>query len=133
MEVEASRFVRAPPAVVLRVLSPVALVEAEGSFDVRGVEDGAGGQDQTLVRAGGYGVELLLAFEEREDGLASTMREGPLERLETVVTVTPEDEGSRVTARSVVVTGGPSLFDRLAGWKRRGELKRALAAIEEAC
>ncbi|WP_254536432.1 SRPBCC family protein [Halomarina litorea] len=130
MKVETSRFVRAPPAVVQRILSPVALVEAEGSFDVRGVEDGAG---ETLVHAGGYGVELLLAFEEREDGIAYTMREGPLDRLETTVTVAPEDEGSRITARSVVVTGGPAVFDRLAGWKRRGELKRALAAIEEQC
>lgn len=130
MDVEVSRFVRAPPAVVQRVLSPVALVEAEGSFDVRGVE---GGEGETLVRAGGYGLELLLTFEEREDGIAYRLREGPLDRLETVVTVTPEDEGSRVVARSTVVTGGPAVFDRLAGWKRRGELERALDAVEDAC
>lgn len=130
MEVEVSRFVRAPPAVVERALSPAALVEAEGSFDVRDVEERA---TETLVRAGGYGVELLLAFEDREGGIAYSQREGPLDRLETVVTVAPENEGSRVTARSAVVTGGPSVVDRLAGWKRRGELRRALAAVEEAC
>lgn len=132
MDVELSRFVAAPPAVVERALSPAALVEAEGSFDVRSVEDGAR-KGETLVRAGGYGLDLLLAFEERVDGVAYAQREGPLARLETTITVAREDEGSRVTARSTVATGGPRLVDRLAAWKRRGELERVLDAVEDAC
>ena len=130
MKVEVSRFVGAPPAVVERVLSPVTLVEAEGSFDVRNVTDTA---DGTRVRAGAHGVELVFEFDEREDGIEYVQREGPLDRLETVVTYAAENEGTRLRARSEVVVGGPGALDRLAAWKRRGELKRALSTLADTC
>lgn len=129
-EVEVTRFVDAPPAVVERALSPVALLEAEGSFDVRGVEDTDTG---TRVRVGGYGLELVFAFTDRPDAVEYTLVAGPLERLETTVAWAPENEGTRLTARSAVAVGGPAVLDRLAAWKRRGELRRALAALAEAC
>jgi len=139
-EVEVSRFVGAPPAVVQRALSPVALLEAEGSFEIREVverpaadREGPRAADATRVRVGAYGLELVFAFEERGDAIESVLLDGPLERLETTVTWAPENEGTRLTARSTVAVGGPAVLDRIAAWKRRGELRRALAAIEEAC
>jgi len=47
--------------------------------------------------------------------------------METWLTVAPEDEGSRVSMRSAVSLGVPLPFaDRIAAWKRAGELERAL-------
>lgn len=126
-EVEVSRFVRASPVEVERALTPERLVEAEGSFTVREVRED---EDGTLVAAGRAGVELLFRFESTEDGLAYTQLEGPLERLATTVSYAPENEGTRLTARSEVAVRGPGVLDRLAAWKRKGELKRALAGIE---
>lgn len=124
-----SQFVRASPAEIRRALTPAAMVEYEGSFDVRDVREVDGG---TLVTAGARGLELALRFEEREDGLYYTQEgdAGPFDEMETRVTVAPENEGSRVRARSAVSLGLPLPFtDRVAGWKRRGELRRALDAL----
>jgi len=126
-EVEVSRFVAATPAAVERVLTPEGIVTAEGSFTVREVrEDEAG----TLVAAGRAGVELLFRFEPTDDGYVYRQLEGPLDRLTTTISYAPEDEGTRLTARSTVAVRGPGLLDRLAAWKRTGELRRALAGIE---
>jgi hypothetical protein len=129
-EVEVSRFVDANPDVVGDRLSPAAVVECEGSFEVREVSAESEG---TLVAAGRAGVELLFLFESLADGLAYEQLEGPLETLHTSITYAPEDHGTRLTARSSVAVRGPGVFDRLAAWKRRGELRRALAGIEERC
>ena len=128
-EVEVSRFVSARPAVVDPLLSPVGLMDAEGSFEVRGVTDT---DDGTEVTVGGYGLELVFRFTDREDGIAYEQVSGPLRVLETTVTCVPENEGTRLTARSRVAVGGPGVLDRLAAWKRRGELRRALRAVAEA-
>ncbi|MEF8791928.1 MAG: SRPBCC family protein [Haloarculaceae archaeon] len=128
-EVEASRFVQAPPAAVDPLLSPVGLMDAEGSFEVREVTDTDEG---TEVTVGGYGLELVFRFADRPDGIAYEQVSGPLATLETTVTYTPEDEGTRLTARSRVAVGGPGVLDRLAAWKRRGELRRALRAVADA-
>ncbi|MFC6939283.1 SRPBCC family protein [Salinirubellus sp. GCM10025818] len=128
-EVEVSRFVQAPPAAVEPLLSPIGLMDAEGSFEVRNVSDTDGG---TEVTVGGYGLELVFRFTEREDGIAYEQVSGPLDVLETTVTCAPENEGTRLTARSRVAVGGPELIDRLAAWKRRGELRRALRAVADA-
>ena len=128
-EVSASRFVRATPAAVERALTPGALVEYEGSFTVYEVEDT---EEGWLVIAGSRGVELALAFEAREAGLTYEQRgEGPLETLETTVTYEAKDEGTRVWMRSTVSAGLPlpAVTDRVAAWKRRGELRRALARL----
>lgn len=134
-EVEASRFVRATPRELRRHLSPAAVVEAEETFTVSDVHDLG---DATLVTAAGGGLQLSLRFESREDGLYYTQegREGPFDRMETWLTLAPENEGSRLTARSRVTLGLPlaTLTDRVAAWKRRAELDRALenlaAAVE---
>lgn len=124
-----SRFVQAPPAAVDPLLSPVGLMDAEGSFEVRDVTDTDAG---TEVTVGAYGLELVFRFTDREDGIAYEQVSGPLERLDTAVTYAPENEGARLTARSTVAVGGPAALDRLAAWKRRGELRRALRAVADA-
>ena len=125
-EVEASRFVAAKPTEVVRELTPEAVVDAEGSFDVRAVERTDEG---TVVTAGRAGVELRFRFEERDAGLAYEQVEGPLSTLRTTVTARPKNEGTELRARSAVEAGGPAVLDRLAAWKRRGELRRALGGI----
>jgi hypothetical protein len=135
-EVETSRFVAAPPAAVARALTPAAVVEAEGSFDVREVappeDDAEGEAATTLVRAGRGGVSIVFAFEELPDGLRYAQREGPLEELTTTLSYRPENEGTRIDARSTVAVG-PWPVERLAAWKRRGELNRALRGLAEEC
>ena len=130
-EVAVSRFVRATPAEVRRSLTPEALVAYEGSFAVRDVVDRDGA---TVVTAGAHGLELTLRFERRDDGLYYEHEgpAGPFDAMETRVTVTAENEGSRVAVRSWVSLGLPvaSVTDRVAAWKRRGELRRALDALE---
>ena len=128
-EVEASRFVHATPAAVGRALTPGAVIEYEGSFTVYEVTDT---EEGWLVVAGSRGMELALSFEAREDGLAYEQRgDGPLAALETTLTYEPEDEGTRVRISSAVSLGLPfaSLTDRVAAWKRRGELRRALRRL----
>ncbi len=131
-EVERSRFVRATPAVVERHLDPRSLVEYEGSFEVHDVADQG---TQTLVTAGAGGLELTLRFEDREGTVYYTQvgEAGPFERMETWVSVGPVNEGSRVTMRSSVSLGlpVPAVTDRIAAWKRRGELRRALDALAD--
>lgn len=123
-EVAVDGFVPAPPSVVRRRLSPERVVEYEGSFDVYDVREADGA---TVVVAGGPGVALSLRFEERGDTLhyAQEGEGGPFEAMETRIAVDAEDEGSRVTVRSSVSLGVPLPFgDRIAAWKRRGELER---------
>ena len=125
-EVQASRFVQTYPAVVEDVLSPDLILEAEGSFTVRDI-------DQSRVTVGGYGLELVFEFTHHENELVYEQVEGPLDRLRTTLSYGPENEGTRLTARSEVAVGGPGVLDRLAAWKRQGELERALAGIAEQC
>jgi ligand-binding SRPBCC domain-containing protein len=129
-ETEVSRFVGATPAEVERALTPVAVVEYEGSFEVLDVEERDG---DTVVTAGGAGLRMTLRFEPSEDGLHFQQEgeAGPFDRMWTRLTWTPENEGTRVTARSGVSLGLPlsGLTDRVGTWKRRGELRRALAGL----
>lgn len=128
-EVCASRFVRATPATVGRALTPAALIEYEGSFTVYEVTDT---EEGWLVIAGSRGVELALSFEAREDGLVYEQRgDGPLDTLRTALTYHPENEGTEVRMRSTVRSGLPlsSVTDRVAAWKRRDELRRALRRL----
>jgi hypothetical protein len=129
-EVEVTRFVQASPPIVDRLLSPEDILEAEGSFQIREVAE-AGDEDASYTRVivGGYGIELVFEFEERESGIEYRQVEGPLQTLRTTITYAPEDEGTRIAARSDVTVGGPSILDRVGGWKRRGELRRALDTL----
>jgi len=65
-EVEVSRFVRATPTELRRALTPAAVVEHEGSFDVRDIRER---EAETYVTVGRRGLEFVLRFERREDGL----------------------------------------------------------------
>ena len=128
-EVEVSEFVLARPPAVHRALSPAAMVAAEGTFDVAESRDD---DDGTAIVASAPGVTVLLRFQQRENGLAYTAEGavGPFDHLETEVTVDPEKNGSRITMRSAVSLNLPLPFaDRIAAWKRRGELQRALNGL----
>jgi len=128
-DVEADRFVMARPPAVYRSLSPRRIVEAEGTFTVTDVTDTDRG---TVVTAAGPGMAVPLRFEFRENGLWYTAEAdvGPFDHLETEIIVEPEDDGARITMRSRVSLNVPLPFvDRIAGWKRRRELERALEAF----
>ncbi|USZ66840.1 SRPBCC family protein [Halorussus salilacus] len=131
-EVEVSAFVPAPPAVVERSLTPESVVEYEGSFEVREIEETSEGW---TVTAGARGFAMRLDFEERENGIAYSQRgeAGPFDAMETEISVAPRDEGSRVTARSSVSLGLPvsQLTDRVAAWKRRSELRQLLDELAD--
>ncbi|UIP00054.1 SRPBCC family protein [Halobaculum sp. CBA1158] len=130
-EVAADRFVASSPAALRRSLSPTALVEYEGSFAPRASRtDG----DATVVTVAGGGLEFDLRFVETDDGWRYEQAgdRGPFDSMETTVTVEPANEGSRVRAVSRVSLGLPvPLVDRIAGWKRRGELRRLLDAVAD--
>ena len=130
-EVDVSQFVLAHPRAVRRVLSPEAVVAAEGTFTIDAVEETDGG---TVVTAVGPRMSVPLRFESTDDGLryAAEGDVGPFEHLETHVTVADESNGSRLTMRSTVALNLPLPFaDRIAAWKRRGELKRAIDELTE--
>jgi hypothetical protein len=131
-EVEVSRFLRATVPQVERVLSPATLIEYEGSFTPREtvkLEDGV------RVIAAASGLEMGIRFEEREDGYRYEQEGnyGPFEAMETTITYGPENEGVRVHMRSAVTLDlfPRRLTDRVAAWKRRAELERALDALED--
>lgn len=126
--VEESRFVRAAPAEIERELLPERIVEFEGTFSVRNAE---AGEDETAVLARASGLQTVLVFEETDGGDVRYRQrgdEGPFDAMETTLSLAQEDEGTRVTARSSVSLGLPlaSVSDRVAAWKRRGELERLL-------
>lgn len=125
-DIERSRFVSMTPRELDRVLDPVRIVEFEGSFSVDSTERTDGG---TVVTASGPGIEFSLRFEPLDSGYYYTQdgESGPFESMETWLTVEPENEGSRVSMRSRVSLGVSLPFsDRIAAWKRGGELDRAL-------
>ncbi|WP_436929346.1 SRPBCC family protein [Halosimplex halobium] len=126
-EVTVERFVGATPAEVRRALDPGVVVEYEGSFEILEIEER---EDATFVTAGARGVGVTLRFEPREGGLRYEQvgDAGPFDEMWTDIDWEPDNEGSRVTARSGVSLGLPlaAVTDRVAAWKRRGELDRAL-------
>lgn len=131
--VEISRHVDAPPAVVEDALDPASIVEYEGSFNVLDIrEDG----NEWVIVAGGSGLQLVLRFEKHDNGVfyEQEKSEGqPLDTMETTITYLPEDGGTKVTAVSEVSMGvrPAAVTDRIAAWKRKGELERALDALAE--
>ena len=127
---EVSRFVGATLPAVERQLSPAAIVEYEGTFTVMDVE--ATGDGWIVTGRGGGLLEARFVFEEREDGYVYRQEgdTGPFEEMETTISLSRRDEGVDVIARSAVSLGVPlPLVDRVAAWKRKGELKRALSRL----
>lgn len=129
-ETEVTRFVPATPAEMERVLDPGSVVAHEGSFDVFDVEER---ERTTLVTAGARGLRMTLRFESREDGFYYEQEgeAGPFDEMWTRLTWDRKDEGVVVTARSGVSLGlpFPAVTDRVAAWKRRGELDRLLDSL----
>lgn len=123
--VEVSRFVRATPREVERALDPASIVDWEGTFSVAGVEESDAG---AVVTARATGMDAAFRFERGEDGYRYTQVRGPFSSMETAVSWRAENEGARVTTESTLSLGVPprALTDRVAAWKRRGELKRLL-------
>ncbi|MFB6267175.1 MAG: SRPBCC family protein [Halodesulfurarchaeum sp.] len=130
--VEVARRIRATPTEILHHVDPTRLIEYEGTFSVLEMEES---EEGTTVTATGGGMRVSFRFEETDDGYRYEQVDeaGPFEEMETTFSVTPKDEGSLVTMRSSVSLSLPIAFisDRIAAWKRRGELKRALRSLEE--
>ena len=134
-EVIRDRFVSESPEPIRRIVTPERIVEWEGSFSVTEVTDA---DDHTFVDVSGPGVRFRLRFEPTEDGYHYNVTDnessaGPFDHFETWITITAENEGSRVRFRSVVSLNAPLPFaDRIGAWKRGGELNRALDGLVEA-
>lgn len=129
--VEVSRFLQAYPREVDRLITPETVLDYEGTFTTVDVEE-TDGTTVVDAQAGGQLMEARFVFEDREDGLVYRQdgRAGPFEAMETEIAVTAENEGTRVSMRSSVSLALPLPFaDRVAAWKRRGELKRALKGL----
>lgn len=129
--VEVSRLVAAAPSAVERALDPARVVEYEGTFRVVDVEEAS---DATLVTAARGGpLRMTLRFDPREDGFYYEQEgeAGPFDRMWTRLRWEPAGEGTRLVAHSGVSLGLPlpRVTDRVAAWKRRGELRRALDRI----
>ncbi|AGB30965.1 polyketide cyclase/dehydrase [Natrinema pellirubrum DSM 15624] len=132
-EVTVSRVVAAAPTELSAWLEPATIVEAEGSFAVERVEERG---DATVVVASGPGIQLPLRFEDRDGSIYYTQESerGPFSAMGTRLEVESVDHGrTRLTARSTVELAAPLPFgDRIAAWKRRGELTNLLESAETA-
>lgn len=129
--VEVSRFIRAGLPAVERLLTPETLLEYEGTFRVKDLTETDAG---VVVTAATTGMETEFLFSNREDGIEYRQRgtAGPFRAMETRVRAKPENEGVRVTMESSVSLNLPlPLADRVAAWKRRGELRRALDRLAD--
>ncbi len=126
-EVRVSRFVSADPTIVEDALDPTTILEAEGTFDVSDVEETPDGWTVTGHRRG---LGVPFAFSEIEDGFRyeALGDHGPFREFEAEITYAPENHGTQLGAWSRVEVNFPVqvVADRIAGWKRRGELERAL-------
>ena len=131
-EVAVSRVVDATPAELSEWLDPPTIVRAEGSFDVDAVEDRS---DAVVVVASGPGIRLPLRFEDRDGAIYYTQEgeRGPFSQMETRIDLESAPSGTRVAVRSSVSLSAPLPFgDRIAAWKRKGELERLLEDLENA-
>lgn len=128
--VEVSRRIAATPREIRRHVDPPRLIELEGTFNPVDVTEEAEG---TTVMSRGGGMTVEFRFVETDSGYRYEQAgdAGPIETLETDFVIEPRDEGAISTITSSVSLGIPpsAIFDRLAAWKRRGELKRALKEL----
>ncbi|ELY52553.1 hypothetical protein [Natronolimnohabitans innermongolicus] len=140
-EVTVARVVDATPAELWEWLDPPTIVRAEGSFAVDTVEDRG---EAVVVVASGPGMQLPLRFEDRDGAIYYTQEgeQGPFEKMETWIELEAAEKngsdgtptaGTLVRLRSSVSLAAPLPFgDRIAAWKRKGELTRVLEALEDA-
>ena len=136
-EVSVSRQLDASRPTVLRQLDPRSIVEMEGTFDVRSVNET---DDGWLVEASATGIQAEFAVRRFEDGdvegyvYEQVDERGPFASMETRLSLSQAAGGATVTAESTVDLGLPfrTVTDRIAAWKRHGELERALDHLAEA-
>lgn len=131
-EVAVSRTIDASREAVLELLSPAAIVEYAGTYevgDVRRTDDG------WVVTGHAPDLEAVLVFEGTENGFRYRQRDdrGPFEEMDATVSVAG-DGPVEVTARSRFTFGLPlaRLTDWLARRERRTELRRLVDGIEAA-
>lgn len=131
-EVAVTRAIHAPREDVLAALTPRAIVEYAGTYEVRAVERADEGWTLTVGTAD---LEPVLEFAETEQGLVYEQRPGtgPFEEMYASVSVAG-DRPVDVTMRSCFTFGRTFrwLFDRLAARDRRTELRRALRGLARA-
>jgi hypothetical protein len=129
--VEVSRRIPATPTEIRHHVDPARLIELEGTFRVVDVSEDESGETTVTARGGGMEVEFRFAETEHGYRYEQAGEAGPFETMETEFELRPKDEGSIVRLTSAVSLGLPidAISDRIAAWKRRGELKRALKEL----
>jgi len=130
-EVSASRRLAASKPVVANHLDPRTLLELEGTFDV---DEVAETEEGWRVAASATGLRAEFSVRAFADGDVEGYEyeqvgdTGPFDSMWTRLELGPEADGTTVTVDSTVDLGLPlaAVTDRVAAWKRRGELDRLL-------
>lgn len=136
-EVSASRQFGASKPVVANHLDPETLLALEGTFTV---DEVAETDDGWRVAASATGMRAEFSVRSFEDGdvegyeYEQVGESGPFTSMWTRLAVAPEEHGTTVTVESTVDLGLPLavVTDRIAAWKRRGEIDRLLDRLEAA-
>jgi hypothetical protein len=134
--VTVTRRLDAPPGAVARHLDAERLLSLEGTF---AVESGTDEDDGWLVDARAPGIRASFAVRTFDDGDADGYvyeqvgDRGPFDSMRTRLALEPNEDGTTVTAESTVDLGLPVrvVTDRIAAWKRRGELRRLLDRLAD--
>lgn len=136
-EVAVSRHLDASRPVVASHLDARSLVELEGTFDV---DEVATTDDGWRVAASATGMRAEFSVRAFADGdvegyeYEQVGESGPFASMWTRLALEPAADGTTVTAASTVDLGLPlaAVTDRVAAWKRRGELDRLLDRLADA-
>ncbi|WP_435365144.1 SRPBCC family protein [Haloarchaeobius sp. DYHT-AS-18] len=134
-DVTVSRHLDVSRPTVASHLDPGRLVELEGTFDVASVTETDEGW---RVEATAPGMTAAFDVRALDDGDGYEYEQvgdhGPFASMETRLELAAAPDGTEVTATSSVDLGLPltAVTDRVAGWKRRGELRRALDQLADA-
>jgi carbon monoxide dehydrogenase subunit G len=136
-DVSVSRHLDASKPVVASHLDARSLVELEGTFDVDEVATTDGGW---RVAASATGMRAEFSVHEFADGdvegyeIEQVGESGPFASMWTRLALTSAADGTTVTVDSTVDLGLPlaAVTDRVAAWKRRGELDRLLDQLADA-
>lgn len=128
-EVEVTATFDIPPAEIERKLSPEAIIEYAGTYEIESAEHSG---DRTVLTATGNDIGIVVEFTEREDGYIYTQvgNDGPFEEMRTQIAIAGGNE-TRVSVRSEFTFGGwlSVLTDWLGTDIRRDELERLLVNL----
>jgi hypothetical protein len=132
-EVETTVELDAPRGLVEELLTPAAIIEYEGTYEVDDVGETDDGRPE--VYASADNIDTAFAFEELPNGYAYEQTGGePFEEQYTSLTVYGEDGEVTVTARSEFTFGGyfSMILDWFGAGSRQSELQRGLLALAKA-